>query len=57
MYNKAGSQSIQCNVKSCMYNDHGAACSLYGIQVSALPGCVTGMPKDESMCASYRPRN
>ena len=55
--NKAGCQTIGCNVKSCRFNDKGTYCALARIQVEpCLHSQNSGNPEDESLCGSYRPR-
>lgn len=46
-------QKINCNVKSCVYNDSDKSkCVLKEITVEPCPDCDTG-DVDESMCGSY----
>lgn len=46
-------QEINCNVKSCKYNNQqNQMCSLQAILVAPVQGKNTQNP-DESMCASY----
>lgn len=48
-------QKIRCDVSSCTFNNHEKElCELNEIKVCACPGCNTGNPEDESMCASYK---
>ena len=53
MFNKRGTQSINCSVQSCKYHDEGGSCNLDSIQVSAARNMGSGTPEDESMCSSY----
>ena len=48
------SQTINCDVCSCAYNEQGKRCGLKTIQVCACCGGSAGTPEDESMCGSYR---
>lgn len=48
-------QKINCNVKSCAFNDtHKCVCELDGIVVEPCKDCCNGNPADESMCGSYK---
>lgn len=48
-------QSILCSVQSCMYNaQKDNYCTLDAIQVSAAGKSDSGIPVDETMCASYK---
>lgn len=47
-------QKINCNVKSCAFNDtEKCICELDGIVVEPCKNCHNGNPADESMCGSY----
>ena len=47
-------QKINCNVKSCAFNDtENKICELDKIVVQPCPNCNNGNPEDESMCGSY----
>jgi hypothetical protein len=48
-----GKQAIHCNVKSCRHNAQNSYCALQSISVAPCGGGSSGMPQDESMCASY----
>jgi hypothetical protein len=52
-----GSQTIECDVKSCKHNSQSdCMCVLSGIKVSPKRDCHSTC-SDESLCASYECRN
>lgn len=54
---RAGTQTIGCRVTSCRHNSEGCDCLLPKIEVEPMSGGHTGRPCDESLCASYVPRD
>lgn len=52
-----GSQTIQCDVKSCKHNlSSDCMCALSGIKVAPKKNCNSAKT-DESLCASYECKN
>lgn len=47
-------QRINCTVYSCKHNQKNQTCSLPEINVCSCENCSSGLPDDESMCASYK---
>ncbi len=52
--NKAGQQTIGCEVNSCSYFKQGGMCDLNRIVVKPCASCNTGNPEDETLCGSYQ---
>lgn len=53
MQDRAGQQTIGCEVESCKYFDQGGMCNLNRIVVKPCRSCNTGNPEDETLCGSY----
>lgn len=47
-----GTQTIGCEVTSCLFHQKGNTCRLNSITVHPAPGCFSGT-EDESRCGSY----
>ena len=55
--NKAGQQTIGCEVESCSYFKQGGMCDLNRIVVKPHQGCNTGEQGEETLCGSYHKGN
>ncbi len=52
----SGTQTIGCEVESCLFHQRGHTCRLTGITVRPVKGCGSGSACDESFCGSYAHR-
>ena len=49
----SGTQTIGCEVESCLFHQRGHTCRLNSITVRPNPGCEERAACDESFCGSY----
>ncbi len=54
MQDRAGQQTIGCEVNSCAYFKDEGMCNLNHIVVKPCHSCNTGNPEDETLCGSYK---
>jgi len=49
-----GHQTIRCNVSGCKHLGHSNFCTLTWYEVAAFAHVMNGVPKNETLCSSYK---